>query len=144
MNRKVTAVAALAAIAVTLVTVAAAAPVAAKQNVAIQIKGAFFVLTPLTSGALERDSGTVAFCCWSSQHVVRDGQAIDISTPQMTLTDKHGTLVARNRIEWVDLPDGWSIFTGTWKAVGGTGSYGSLSGRGGGAGVHNSSGFTGV
>ena len=140
MNRKLTAVAALAATAVTLATVAAAAPVAAKQRVAIQIKGASFVLTPLTSGAVKRDTGAVAFCCWSSRHVVRDGQAIDINTPQMTLTDKHGTLVARNRIEWVDLPDGWAVFTGTWKVVRGTGAYAGLSGGGRGAGTAPASG----
>ena len=31
---------------------------------------------------------------------MRDGQAIDINDPQMTLTGKRGTLVVRNRIEW--------------------------------------------
>jgi hypothetical protein len=135
MNRTLTAVAALAAAAVTLATVAAAAPVAAKQRVAIQVKGASFVLAPIRSGAVERDTGTVAFCCWSSSHLVRDGQDIDINTPLMTLTGKHGTLVARNRIEWVDLPDRWSVFTGTWKVVRGTGAYAGLSGGGRGAGT---------
>jgi len=53
----------------------------------------------------------------------------------MTLTDKHGTLVARNRIEWVDLPDGWAVFTGTWKVLRGTGAYAGVSGGGRGAGT---------
>ena len=66
---------------------------------------------------------------------MRDGQAIDINDPQMTLTGKRGTLVARNRIELVDLPDGWAVFTGTWKVIRGTGDYAGLSGGGRGAGV---------
>ena len=53
----------------------------------------------------------------------------------MTLTGKHGTFVARNRIELVDLPDGWAVFTGTWKVVRGTGAYAGLSGGGRGAGT---------
>jgi hypothetical protein len=53
----------------------------------------------------------------------------------MTLTGKHGTLVARNQIGFVDLPDGLAVFTGTWKVIRGTGDYAGLSGGGRGAGV---------
>ena len=61
MGRKLTAIAALAAMAVTLAAVAAAKPVATKQRVAIQEGGqAAFVLTPLTPGAIKRDTGTPA------------------------------------------------------------------------------------
>ena len=94
-----------------------------------------FVLTPLTSGAIKPDTGTATFCCWSSRHIVRDGEAIEVNDPQMTLTGKRGTLVARNRIEWVDIPDGWAVFTGTWKVIRGTGDYAGLSGGGRGASV---------
>jgi hypothetical protein len=94
-----------------------------------------FVLTPLTSGAIQRDSGSATFCCWSVSHTVRDGQAIEINDPQMTLTGKRGTLVARNRIGFVDLPDGLAVFTGTWKVISGTGAYAALAGGGRGAGV---------
>jgi hypothetical protein len=66
---------------------------------------------------------------------MRDGQAIDIENPQMTLTGKRGTLVVRNRIEWVDLPDGWAVMTGTWRVINGTGAYAGLSGGGRGAAV---------
>ncbi len=66
---------------------------------------------------------------------MRDGQAIDINDPQMTLTWKRGTLVVRNRIGLVDIPDGWAVFTGTWKVIRGTGDYAGLSGGGRGAGV---------
>ena len=136
MNRKLTAVAALAATAVMVAAVAAAGPVAAKQRIAVQVKsGGSFVLTPLTSGAIKPDSGTATFCCWTQRSIVRDGQAIDINNPQMTLTSKRGTLVARNQIGFVDLPDGWAVFTGTWKVISGTGVYAGLSGGGRGAGV---------
>ena len=137
MSRKLTAVAVLAATAVTLAAVATAGSVAAKQRIAIQLVGAkeSFVLTPLTSGAVKPDAGTATFCCWSSRHVMRDGQAIEVNDPQMTLTGKRGTLVAHNRIEWVDLPDGWAVFTGTWKVIRGTGDYAGLSGGGRGAGI---------
>ena len=43
--------------------------------------------------------------------------------------------MVRNRIEFVDLPDGWAVFTGTWKVIRGTGAYAGLSGGGRGAGV---------
>ena len=66
---------------------------------------------------------------------MRDGQAIDINDPQWTLTGKRGTLVARNQIGFVDLPDGWAVFTGTWKVIRGTGDYAGLSGGGRVAGV---------
>jgi len=141
MNRKLTAIAVLAAAAaVTLTAVATAGPVAAKQRVAIQFGmngtyGGAFVLTPLTAGAVKRDTGTVTFCCWTQRWIMRDGQEIEINNPQMTLTGKQGTLVAQNRIGFVDLPDGWAVFTGTWKVVRGTGEYAGLSGGGRGAGV---------
>lgn len=142
MLRKLTAVAVLAATAVTLAAVAAAGPVAAKQRIVIELKGGkeSFVLTPLTSGAVKPDAGVATFCCWSERHIMRDGQAIDVNDPQMTLTGKRGTLVARNRIEWVDLPDGWAAFTGTWKVIRATGDYAGLSGGGRGAGLMLSNG----
>jgi hypothetical protein len=137
MNRKLTAVAVLAAVAVTLAAVAVAGPVAAKQRIAIEVKGAneSFVLTPLTSGAIKLDTGTATFCCWSSHRIMRDGQAIEVNNPQMTLTGKRGTLVARNQVEWVDVAAGWAVFTGTWKVIRATGDYAGLSGGGRGASV---------
>ena len=138
MSRKLTAVAVLAATAVTLAAVATAGSVAPKQRIGIQVKGGAnesFVLTPLTSGVIKRDTGAATFCCWSSRHIMRDGQAIELNDPQMTLTGKRGTLVIRNRIEWVDVPDGWAVFTGTWNVIRGTGDYVGLSGGGRGAGI---------
>ena len=140
MSRKLTAVAVLAVAAVTLTAVAAAGPVAAKQRIAIQVKdgvsgGTSFVLTPLTSGAIKPDTGTASFCCWTDRHIMRDGQAIEINDPQMTLTLNRGTLVVSNQIGWVDIPNGWAVFTGTWKVIRGTGDYAGLSGGGRRAGV---------
>jgi hypothetical protein len=143
VKRTLTAVAVLAATAVALAAVAAAGPVAAKQRIGIQLTGGTtesFVLTPLASGAVKRDTGAATFCCWSSRHVLRDGQAVELNDPQMTLTGKRGTLVLRNRIQWVDIPDGWVVFTGTWTVIRGTGDYAGLSGGGRGAGVQLASG----
>ena len=68
---------------------------------------------------------------------MRDGLSIEINDPRLTLTGKQGTLVLRNRIGWIDIPDGWAVFTGTWKIViRGTGVYAELSGGGRGGGVH--------
>ena len=136
MRTKLTAIAVLAAATATLATVAAAGPAATKQRVAIKVEdGASFVLTPLTSGAIKPDAGLASFCCWTERHVVRNGQAVDVNNPRMTLTGKRGTLVARNEIGYVDLPDGWAVFTGTWKVISGTGAYAGLAGGGRGAGA---------
>lgn len=136
MRGKTTVVAILAVAAATLAAVAAGGPMAAKQRVAIQQAGQSpFVLTPLSAGTITRDTGTASFCCWTEHRIMRDGQAIDINDPEMTLTLKRGTLVIRNRIGFVDIPDGWAVFTGTWKVVRGTGDYAGLSGGGRRAGV---------
>jgi hypothetical protein len=145
MRRKLTAIAVLAATAVTLVAVAAAGPVAAKQRVSIELKGNVnesFVLTPLTSGALKSDTGVASSCCCSSRHIMRDGLAIEVNDPQLTLKGKGGTLVLRNQIEWVDIPDSWAVFAATWKIVSGTGVYAKLSGGGRGGGVQLLNGTT--
>ena len=138
MSRMLTAVAMFAATAVTLVAVAAAGPVAAKQRIAIQGQRTTAgrdagVLIPLTTGALGRDSGTLTACCWSERSVVRDGQSIDINDPELTFTLKQGTLVTRNRIEWIDIGNGYAVGTHTWKVVRGTGDYAHVAGRGRGA-----------
>jgi len=135
MGRKLTAVAALAAAAVTLSAVAAAGPVAAKQRVVIQWTAKGFVLTPQTAGALKSDTGTVSFCCWSQRFSTRDGLKVEVTDPEMTLVGKRGTLVVRNRMEWLDVPPGYALYTGTWKVVSGTGDYAQLAGGGRVAGV---------
>jgi hypothetical protein len=138
--------------AVVLAVLALAAPLTAgtprvAQHVRIEASGPnseTFVLTPMTSGRIRADTGVVTFCCWSTTHVVRAGETLDVNDPHLTFKGTHGTLRFRNRVEFVDLPDGWSVFTGTWKAVGGTGAYGSAAGSGRVVGVSNASGFTRV
>jgi hypothetical protein len=142
MNARHLVLAVLAA-AVTLTSVASAGPAAAKQRVAIDAKilpRGTFVLIPLQSGALKRDSGTVSGN-WQSipeRHVMRDGQSLSIFDAALwTLTGRRGTITIRERSEWVHVgsdvngdafPD--SVGFGTWKVVRGTGQYAKLTGGG--------------
>jgi hypothetical protein len=104
----------------------------AKQRVAITVKGTdhTFVLTPLTRGALKFDSGFESGCCWSRRFVMRDGQRIEVNDPLATFTGQRGTIEIRYRIEWVDAGNGYSVGTGTWRVVRGTGVYAHLTGSG--------------
>ena len=84
--------------AVTLTSVAAAGPDAAKQRVAISMKlkevgNGTFVLMPLQSGTLKRDSGTVTVVFNDPTIVMRDGQRIDIFRNTYTVKGKRGTHV---------------------------------------------------
>jgi hypothetical protein len=132
--------AALAA-AVTLTSVAAAGPDAAKQRVAISMKdlaNGTFVLTPLQSGPLKRDSGTVRLVYTDEPAVMRNGQKVYIYRNTYTFKGKRGTLTIRERNEWVDVsnenapgfdfPPGVGI--GVWKVVGGTSRYARIAGGG--------------
>jgi hypothetical protein len=60
--------------------------------------------------------------------------------PRWTLIGKLGTIVGRNQIGFVDIPDGLAVFTGTWKVIRGTCAYAGLSGGGRVAGVQFASG----
>ena len=71
------------AAAVTLTSVAAAGPAATKQRMAIDMKlypQRTFVLTPLQTGALKPDSGTISHNCLSilGRDVMRDGRRVTI------------------------------------------------------------------
>jgi len=142
MRTKLVVVAALAVAAVTLTAVASAGSTTAKQRVTIRHMGAGFVLTPLTSGPIKPDTGPIDFCCWTNRPTMKNGQEVDIDNPQMTLIGKHGTIVTQNLIGYVDVPDGWAVFTGTWKVIRATGAYAGLTGGGGAAGVALSNGTT--
>jgi hypothetical protein len=143
MRRKLTTIAVFAvlvATASTLAATAAAGPLA-KQRVQLQLTEAgSFVLAPMSSGALQRDTGIASSCCWSRQSITRDGIANEIDDPQVTLRGKRGTLVLRNRIEFFDIPGGDAVFTGTWKVVRGTGAYAGIAGGGHGGGLQRASG----
>jgi uncharacterized cupin superfamily protein len=142
MNAKLAVSAVLAAAAVTLTSVAGASLEAAKQRVAITMKGlpnGTFVLTPLKAGALKRDSGTVSVVSGDSRVVVRDGQKVAIFAGGIyTFKGKRGSLTIRERTEWVDIANenapGFSfppaVGTGSWKVLRGTGTYAEIAGGG--------------
>lgn len=139
-------VAALGAAAASLTAVAATEPVAAKQRIAIIGKGSThtFVVVPLTPGELGRDSGSFADCCWTERVTVRDGQRVEIDNPLATYTGARGTLVVRYRVEWVDAGNGYTVGTGTWKIVRGTGAYKGITGSGRSASAWLRDGFLGL
>jgi len=125
------------AAAVTLTSVAAAGPDAAKQRVAITSKilpNGESVLTPLQDGALELDSGTMSGNWESvpSHFVMREGQKVDVFDHPVvwTLKGKQGNLTIRERSEWVDVGNAYSVGIGTWKVVRGTGQYAEIAGGG--------------
>ena len=133
MHRRLSAVAALSVAAALLTGIATAGRAAAPQRIAITSphgNSELFVLTPLTSGPVVRDAGTATACCWSRRFTQRDGQAIEIDNPLRTFEGKRGTFTWRAQIAWVDLDRGYSIGTGTWKIVRGTGAYAHLEGHG--------------
>jgi len=133
MHRTLSAMVALSVVAALLTGVATAGGGTASQRIAITSphgNSALFVLTPLTSGPVVRDAGTATACCWSRQLAQRDGQAIEINNPLRTFEGKRGTFTWRAEIAWVDLERGYSIGTGTWKIVRGTGAYAHLEGHG--------------
>lgn len=134
MYTKLSAVAALVGAAAFVATgMASAGHTTAHQRIAIVNPGGnsgTFVLTPLTSGPIKPDSGTATACCWTGQLSQRDGESIEIDTPLRTFVGKRGTFAWRARIVWVDLGGGYSVGTGTWKIVHGTGAYAHLEGHG--------------
>jgi hypothetical protein len=135
--------AALAA-AVTMTAVAAAGPEVAKQRVRISMKNpdsgsGTFVLTPLQTGRLKRDSGTASVVHTDpTTGVMRQGQQTYVYRGTYTLASRRGTLTIRERSEWVNVSNekapGFDFIPGvgigTWKVVGGTGVYAKVTGGG--------------
>ena len=136
MRRSCLTIATLVVAAVTLASVAAAGPEAANQRVGITMRGlpnGTFVLAPLQSGALQRDSGTVRHTVanYTPRVVIRDGQRVSIFKPVVWLLDgRRGTLAIREPANrWVETGDA-AIGTDTWKVVRGTGQYAQVTGGG--------------
>lgn len=130
MRKTLTAAVALLAIAAIFVAVAAGGTGSAKQRVRIEVKGTDPFAFEMRRGGAETDLGSATFCCWSSWDVIRAGAKVEVNNPRLTLHGDGGILKIRERIEWTPLPDGWSVFTGTWKVVGGTRGYAGFSGHG--------------
>ena len=120
-------------VAATALTGLATAGGAAKQQIAFSYangNAAKMTLAPLTSGSVLADHGSTSWCCWSQTAVRQDGQQLDVNNPLATFVGKRGSLTWRERITWLDLTNGYSIATGTWKIVHGTGAYKGLAGHG--------------
>lgn len=118
--------------AVTLTSVAAAGSDAARQRVAIVMKDlpdGTFVLDPLGSGPLKRDTGTTGVSISGPDVVLQQGQTVEIFKLTWTLKGKRGTLTIRERNEWVDAGQPY-VGRGTWKIVRGTGGYAHVTGGG--------------
>ena len=133
MSRKLIAAAAIAVAATALAGLAHAGRGATHQQIALSYANADaskVTLTPITPGSIAADTGSTTWCCFTEKTIRQDGQQLDVNTPLATFVGKHGTLVWRERITWVDLTNGYSIATGTWRIVRGTGAYQHASGQG--------------
>jgi hypothetical protein len=137
MYRKVSAVLAVVAvggIAVLLTTGAAAGSAAKLQRIAIVLdfdaNPSTFQLTPMGSGPVDSDSGTVNACCWTRDVFVRDGQSAEIDNPKLTFTGAHGTFTWRSKVTFVDINNDYTVATAVWKITHGTGAYAHLQGHG--------------
>jgi hypothetical protein len=64
-----------------------------------------FVFTPLQAGVLERDSGTMT-SVWR-RVVFRNGHRLETYDAVSTLKGRRGSLVLRERVEWLDAGDGY-------------------------------------
>ena len=89
-----------------------------------------FVLTPLETGLLKRDSGTATGALPPERVVIREGQSVSVYDGVSTLRGKRGTLVMRYHSEYVDAGNGYHVGTGTWKVVRGIGQYAGIAGGG--------------
>ena len=137
MRKMLTTAVALVAMAAAFAAAAAGGTHSPGQRVRIEVKGTglySFVLKPITHGPVGADVGSATFCCWTNWTVSRAGTKLDVSNPRLTLAGSkfgdRGSLKIREQIEWVDLPDGWQVCTGTWKVVIGSRDYAGLTGHG--------------
>jgi hypothetical protein len=133
MYKKLIAAAAIAVVATALAGLASAGRAATHQEVAFSYANndpSKMTLTPLTSGAILADRGSTSWCCWTQKTVQQDGEQLDVNNPLATFVGKHGSLTWREQITWLDLTNGYSIATGTWRIVRGTGAYEHLIGHG--------------
>ena len=120
-----------------LTSVAAAGSDAVKQRVMITSQAAHttqvspFVLTPLQTGAIKRDSGQLIGGSNATDRVVmREGQEITIIDQVGTYKGKRGSFVTRTHAEWVDAGNGYNVASATWKVMRGTGQYTKITGGG--------------
>jgi len=125
------------AAALTFVSAAAGTSTASKQPVTITSEAGadHFTLVWLRPGAAITDSGSIDNRVVTAQHLDRDGQSVLVNGVLETHTGKRGTLVIRDRIEWLDAGNGYMIGVSTWRVVRGTGAYKDVTGGGRGGSV---------
>ena len=125
------------AAALTFVSAAAGTSTAPKQLVTFDSKAGpdHFTLVWRKPGAAITDSGSVDNNVRTAEHLVRDGQSVRVNSVLETYTGKRGTLVLRDRIEWLDAGNGYMIGVSTWRVVRGTGAYKGVTGGGRGGSV---------
>lgn len=131
----------LLAVATSLASTASAGSDAATQRIVItsRLVEGRFVLVPSTTGALERDAGTVSVASGTTRNTMRAGQHVSVFPRAVyTFRGRLGSFTIRERTEWVEVsnvntkygyPPGVAI--GTWTLVRGTGQYANLTGGGG-------------
>jgi hypothetical protein len=133
MKNKLMVLAAIGGVALFLAAAPGANSGAKKQHVTITASKSGidnFLLVPRKGGSIQRDSGSADYCCWTQKFITRDGQTVEVNDPVTTLRSKKGELVLRERIEWTDAGNGYSIGIGTWKVIKGTGAYKGVTGAG--------------
>jgi hypothetical protein len=132
MYKKLIAMAAIAVAATAFAGLATASRAATHQEIAFSYANgsAKMTLTPLTPGSILADRGPTSWCCWTQKNVQQDGEQLDVNNPLATFVGKRGTLTWREQITWVNLTNGYSVATGTWRIVRGSGAYQHLAGHG--------------
>jgi hypothetical protein len=131
MYKKLITAAVIAVVAAAVAGLASAGGAATHQEIAFSYaNNSKMTLTPVTSGSILADRGSTSWCCWSQKTVQRDGEQLDVNNPLATFVGKRGSLTWREQITWVDLTNGYSVATGTWKIVHGSGAYQHLAGHG--------------
>jgi ABC-type transport system substrate-binding protein len=133
VHRKLITAAAIAAAATAMSGLATAGGTATRQEIALTYangNAAKMTLTPLTSGSVVADHGSTSWCCWTQKTVQQDGEQLDVNNPLATFVGTRGSLTWREQVTWHDLTNGYSVATGTWRIVRGSGAYQHLTGQG--------------
>ena len=133
MFKKLFAAAAIAVAVAALAGLATAGGTATQQKIAFSYSNdnpGKTTLVPLTSGSIVADQGLTSWCCWTEKTVQQDGEPLEVNNPLATFMGKRGSLKWRELITWHDVTNGYSVASGTWRIVGGTGAYEHLTGHG--------------
>jgi hypothetical protein len=89
-----------------------------------------FTLSPLTSGPLEADKGTVTMGGFGAGTTLRNGMKVWSGLYGRSLKGRHGTFGLPVQLDENEMPNGVYVQVGTWKIVDGTGAYSGVSGDG--------------